>query len=67
MRKKTVESLKTEAAAMVGMLGSKDGAQQEFAQAVTEAAIFYGYYRGLGHSEKSAAFFAKKAIDKTKG
>ena len=66
MRKKTIESLKTEVSAMVGMSGSKDGAQRDSVQSLIEAGVFYGYYRGLGHSAKGSAFLANKAIEKGK-
>ena len=63
MNKKRADSLKTEAAMMVGMLKVPDGHMREFAQAMMEVGVFYGYYRGLGFDAKQAAIKAKKSIE----
>lgn len=63
MKRKRIELLKTEAAMMVGMSGVPDGHMREFTQAMTESAMFYGYYRGLGFSEKASAEKAKKCVE----
>lgn len=64
MRAKTIESLKAESAVIVGMSKAPDGYLREYTQSIVEASMFYGYYRGCGHSSKGAAFLAQKAIKK---
>ena len=63
MNKKRATKLKAEVAMMVGMANVPEGAHREHTHAMTEAAVFYGYYRGLGFTEGQAAIKAKRAIE----